>query len=207
MERGHRYIGRVAALAAGLLPGTAAAAIVCALGAATGTYKPAQDQRPSPDAVQLAGRVNTVLKKICGDQCPTIGLFRNPTAANLMLTLDRGTARLIYAPEFFAAVYGTYGDNGILALITHEIGHGLDDTMGAAWIRNTWTAELRADAWAGCALGRLDLPASGLGPALAALSKYPAPGHPAWNLRLPPLRTGYTQCGGDGAKFDAAARK
>jgi hypothetical protein len=31
---------------------------------------------------------------------------------------------------------------------------------------------------------------------LAALAEYPSPSHPSWNLRLPTIRTGYTQCGG-----------
>ena len=32
--------------------------------------------------------------------------------------------------------------------------------------------------------------------ALGALAKYPSPKHPAWNARLPAIRSGYTHCGG-----------
>src|SRR5262249_49760111 len=79
----------------------------------------------------------------------------------------------------------------------------LDDTLGAAWVKPGWPPELRADAWAGCVLAKLDLGARGLDPALRALEKYPAPSHPAWGVRLPVLRTGFTQCGGTGSNLGA----
>jgi hypothetical protein len=176
------------------------AEIVCALGAGAASYKPAADQRPSGDALQLAGRVNAALKTICGAQCPTMAVLRNATAPNAMLIADAGQAKLVYSPQFFAAAYDSFGDSGIVAVIAHVVGHALDATMGAAWIRKSWTPELRADAWAGCILARLD---PGLQPSLAALAKYPAPAHPSWKLRLPALRAGYTQCGGAVSKFDA----
>ena len=179
------------------------AEIVCALGPGVPSYKPAADQRPTRDALELAGRVNAAVKTICGAQCPTMALFRNATAPNAMLIADAGQAKLVYAPQFFAAAFGNSGDTGIVAIIAHEVGHALDETMGAAWIKQSWTPELRADAWAGCILARLDPGPGGLQPALSALSKYPSPSHPAWNLRLPALRAGYTQCGGAGSQFDA----
>jgi hypothetical protein len=37
---------------------------------------------------------------------------------------------------------------------------------------------------------------------LQALAKYPSPAHPAWAVRLPVLRTGFAQCGGDASRFD-----
>jgi hypothetical protein len=136
-----------------------------------------------------------------------MALFRNATAPNAMLVVDSGQARLVYAPQFFAMAYGAFGDSGILAIIAHEVGHGLDDTMGAAWVKESWPAELRADAWAGCVLAKLDLDARGLDPSLRALEKYPAPSHPVWSVRLPVIRTGYTQCGGSAANFGTGARK
>ena len=185
-----------------LLSWCARAEVLCALGPGAVTYNPGQDQRPTSDALQLAGRLNAALKAICADHCPVMALFRNPTAPNAMLVADSGQAKLVYSPQFFAAAYESFGDSGILAVMAHEIGHALDATMGAAWIRNNWTPELRADAWAGCVLARIGPGPSGLEPSLAALSKYPSPAHPGWNLRLPALRIGYTQCGGDGSKFD-----
>ena len=83
------------------------------------------------------------------------------------------------------------------------LGHALDDTIGAAWIRNDWTPELRADAWAGCTLAKSNLNPIDLHAALGALAKYPSPAHPAWNLRVPVIRSGYTHCGGAAASFDS----
>jgi hypothetical protein len=187
-------------LLAAFLPWCASAEILCALGKDAASYKPAEDQRPSSDALQLATRVNTALKSICADHCPQMALFRNTTAPNAMLIADSGQGKLVYSPQFFAAAYEGFGDAGIVAIMAHEVGHALDATMGAAWIKNSWSPELRADAWAGCVLSKVD--SAGLERGLAALSKYPAPPHPVWSQRLPVVRTGYTQCGGSASKFD-----
>jgi hypothetical protein len=187
------------------LPG-ATAQVVCALGPDVSSYKPAADQRPTPDALELAGRVNAAVKTICAAHCPVIQLFRNSTAANAMLIADAGEAKLVYTPQFFAAAYDRYGDGGIIGIIAHELGHALDDTLGASWINGSWTLELRADAWAGCTLARAGLVQEELEATLEALANYPSPAHPSWDLRLPVLRTGYAQCGGNGAKFGIPAR-
>ena len=184
------------------LPLSAAPEIVCALGPNRNSYKPAEDNRPSPDTMQLAGRLNAAMKSICGQNCPTMALFRNPTAPNVMLINDSGSAKIVYAPPFFAAAYDRFGDLGIIAILAHELGHAVDASLGAAWIKNTWQPEVRADAWAGCVLAKADLGASALDPALNALSRYPSPAHPSWSQRLPAIRAGFTGCGGDAAKFD-----
>ncbi len=186
-----------------LLPVAAAAGVLCALGSGASSYKPELDQRPSSDTVQLVGRVNAAVKTICGDHCPEIALFRNSTAPNLMLVADPSQGKLVYSPQFFAAVFDSFGDNGITAVIAHEVGHALDDSFGAAWVKKSWTPELRADAWAGCVLAKMNLAGGGVSTSLTALSKYPSPAHPAWAQRLPVIRTGYAQCGGDLSKFQA----
>jgi hypothetical protein len=154
----------------------------------------------------LVGRVNAAAKTICANNCPDVKVLRNATAANAMFIVDAAQGKLVYSPQFFASVHENYGDPGIVAIIAHEFGHALDDTMGAAWIQTTWTPELRADAWAGCSLAKSNLNASDLGAALSALAKYPSPSHPAWNLRVPAIRAGYAACGGDGSKFAAAGK-
>ena len=111
------------------------AEILCALGPNVSAYTPATDQRPANDALQLANSVNTAVKTICGAQCPTMALFRNATAPNAMLIADAGEAKLVYSPQFFAAAYDGFGDSGIVAVIAHEVGHALDATMGAAFIK------------------------------------------------------------------------
>lgn len=181
-----------------LLPVCATAQVICALGPNAAAYQAAQDQRPAADAVQLAARVGAAEKAICASNCPEVALLRNPTAPNAALIASQGQAKLVYAPQFFAAVYSIGGDAGIVAILAHEAGHALDDAMGAAWIKKDWQPELRADAWAGCVLAHADLSPRDLTSALAALEKYPPSSHPAWNLRLPAIRTGYARCGGKG---------
>ncbi len=190
-----------------LLPWGAGAQVVCALGTNSGAYNPAADQRPTNDAMKLATRVNAAAKTICGTNCPATAVFRNSTAANAMLIATAGQAKLVYAPQFFSEAYEQYGDGAIVAIVAHELGHALDDVMGAAWIKSIWPAELRADGWAGCTLARANVSASELGEGLAALAKYPSSAHPAWNGRVGVLRIGYVQCGGDGGRFDSSASR
>ncbi|HEV3333150.1 MAG TPA: hypothetical protein VG096_19320 [Bryobacteraceae bacterium] len=184
-----------------LLPLTAAAEVVCALAPSTASYNASQDQRPSPDAMQLAKGVNAVLSPICTPNCPVIAVFRNPTAPNAMLVASNGDAKIVYQPQFFSMVYDNYGDGAIIAIIAHELGHALNETAPAAWMNGGWSPELRADAWAGCALAKSSLSATSVKEALTAVAKYPSPAHPGWAQRLPALRLGFTHCGGDASKF------
>jgi len=122
-----------------------------------------------------------------------------------MLVVANGDAKIVYAPQFFTTVYDTYGEGAIVALIAHELGHAVDETAPVEWIRRDWFPEVRADAWAACALAKLNLGTRALRETLAALAKYPSPAHPAWPQRVPALKLGYTRCGGQGAAFDRAA--
>lgn len=185
-----------AALMASLLAVAASGQVVCALGSAASAYKSSADQRPSADALELSGRAYTAAKTVCGSTCPEVVLFRNATASNLMLIADAGRAKIVYAPQVFTGVYDRYGDAGIVALLAHELGHALDDAIGASWIDKGWTPELRADAWAGCILARDNLAPANVPAALAALAEFPSPSHPNWSVRLPVIRTGYAHCGG-----------
>jgi hypothetical protein len=132
-------------------------------------------------------------------------LFRNATASKLMLIANAGRAKIVYNPQFIAGLYDRRGDAGVAALIAHELGHALDDSLGAAWIDKGWTAELRADSWAGCVLAKSNLTPAEVRSALTALQENPSPAHPSWNLRLPAIITGYFHCGGT-APPDARGR-
>jgi hypothetical protein len=197
-------------LCALLLVFGARAEVLCALGSGAASYDAKADQRPSADAMQLAGRMNAALSPTCLPKCPQIAIFRNATAANAMLVVTDDQAKFVYAPQFFAAVYDRYGDGAIIAIIAHEYGHALAETIAAPWMKSGWSPELRADAWAGCALAKSDLSSKDLSEALTAVSKYPPSAHPddqpSWSLRVPALRLGYVHCGGDGSKFDGAAK-
>jgi hypothetical protein len=192
-------------LISSLLPSITAAQVVCALGPAASSYNHSADKRPTADAMQLVTRTFAAVKAVCASNCPETVLFRNETAPNMMLIADAGRAKLVYAPQFMASVYDRYGDAGILALTAHELGHPLDDTLGAAWIEKSWTAELRADSWAGCVLAKSNLSAADLSSALAALKTYPPlsnpPSPPNWDRRAPAIRAGYTHCGGVAASL------
>jgi hypothetical protein len=185
-----------------LLLCAAANQILCSLGPGTSNYNTYSDERPTPDAMELAGKVNGGLGAICRPNCPTMSMFRNTSAPNLMLVVASGQAKIVYKPEFFTTVYETYGDGGILALIAHEVGHAMDANGAAKWMKPAWSPELRADAWAGCAFSRVSLSAGELRAGLSALKKFPSPAHPDWAVRGPVLRAGYMECGGDVSKWD-----
>lgn len=192
-------------ISAWLVP-LAAAEVICALGPATSSYNAYEDQRPSPDAMQLASQVNAALAPLCRPRCPVIAIFRNATAPNAMLVASQsGDAKIVYAPRFFTDIYDSAGDGAVIAVIAHELGHAVSETAPASWIKPAWPPEIRADAWAGCALARVNLSARALQESLAQLAKYPAPAHPAWDLRLEALRTGFLQCGGDRTRFPQPA--
>ena len=95
---------RAAAWLMVLVPISAMGQVICALGPDASSYKPSEDQRPASDAMQLANRVSSAEKSICASNCPEIALFRNPTAPNAALIVSSGQAKLVYAPQFFAAV-------------------------------------------------------------------------------------------------------
>lgn len=191
-----------------LLPLAANAQVLCALGPGVSAYDANRDEHLSRDALELANRVNAALAARCQPNCPAIAIFRNTTAANLMLMDASGQAKMVYSPKFFTTVYNTWGDGAIVALLAHVMGHAIDANAPAAWMKGVPTEELRADAWAGCALAGNAVSGSELSEALAALMKYPpqTPPQASWVQRLPALRLGYTQCGGDGGKFDRTAK-
>jgi hypothetical protein len=192
-------------LCACLLSSGASAEVICALGSGASSYDAKADQRPTADAMQLAGRMNAALSPTCTPQCPQIAFYRNPTAPNAMLVVTADQAKFVYAPQFFTAVYDKFGDGAIIAIIAHLYGHALNEVHPASWMKNDWTPELRADAWAGCALAKSDLSSNDLADALTAVSKYPPSTHPSWAVRVQALRLGYSHCGGDSSKFDSAA--
>jgi hypothetical protein len=183
-------------LIACLLPLAAAAQVVCALGPGAVAYKASEDKHPTADAMQLVGGTYAAGRGMCGTNCPEVILFRNTTASNVMLVSDAGRAKIVYNPTFITSVYERYGDAGVEAVMAHEIGHALDDTLGAAWIEKSWTPEVRADSWAGCILAKSNLSPADVAAALAALAAHPSPAHPAWSVRLPAIRAGYSRCGG-----------
>src|SRR5215813_5922905 len=92
---------------------SAANQILCAVGANSAAYNAYSDERPTPDAMELAGKVNAGLGSMCRPNCPTMSLFRNTSAPDITLVVGSGgQARIVYKPEFFTSVYEMYGDGG-----------------------------------------------------------------------------------------------
>src|SRR5262249_49698738 len=171
--------------------------ILCFLPSGGAGYNAYSGERPTPDALELAGKVNAGFGSIWRANCPTMSLFRKTSAPNIMLVAGSGgQAKIVYKPEFFTSVYEMYGDGGVVAILAHEVGHAIDANGTARWIKPTWSAELRADAWTGCALAKVNLTSRELRDAFSALEKYPSTSHPDWTVRLPVVRTGYMECGG-----------
>src|SRR5262245_58604451 len=82
--------------------------VVCTLGSNTGAYNAYSDQAPSADAMELARPVNASLATMCRPNCPTVQMFRNPTAANSMVVVSDGKSKIVYDPEFFKRVYDVH---------------------------------------------------------------------------------------------------
>jgi hypothetical protein len=180
--------------------------ILCALGGAANSYDAYSDQRPTPDAMELARRAGAALISACSPNCASLVLFRNSTVSGAALVAGPGRAKMVYSPQFFDTVYEKFGDGAIIAMIAHMLGHAIDAAAPARWMNQNWTPELRADGWTGCALANSDLSQAGLRSALSALSGNPSSYSTNWALRIPALKLGFTRCGGDAAGFDKAAR-
>jgi hypothetical protein len=188
-----------------LHPLVASAEIVCALGSGTSAYKPSSDERPSADTMQIVRRVDAAYRPICFPKCPEVAMLRNSTTENVMLMVTNDAAKLVYSPQFFAGVYGKYGESALIALIAHVYGHAIDEVTPSTWLPANWNPELRADAWAGCVLAKTNLPSNGIRSALAAMAMSPPPSQSAWSPRVTALRLGFTHCGGVTATFDSAS--
>jgi hypothetical protein len=176
---------------------------ICSIGPPASAYRPADDQSPTPDAVDLARQMNQALAPGCTPNCPRIALLRNTSAGGLLL-IDAGKPgqwKLVYSPTFFSQVDESYGDAAVVAMLSHAFGHTLDSTMSSAWPKD-FTPELRADAWSGCALAQNSYDPDDVKSALTALAKFPPQSSPAWSSRVPALRLGYVKCAGDAAAFD-----
>jgi hypothetical protein len=103
---------------------------------------------------------------------------------------------IAYSPAFMSRLAAKFGQPATFGVLAHEVGHHIDLLRNFAWMSNAWSRELRADAFAGCALARAGLPTEKLETALRAIAAYPTSSHPAWKQRQVAVRRGYEQCGG-----------
>jgi hypothetical protein len=176
-------------------PTRAQAQVLCALGPTTPPYDPMADMPASADA---QGELKKVKALLCPKGCGKVLLFANATTPNTATVTDgAGVSKIAYSPSFVNSVRASFGPIATLGIFAHDLGHHMDATASrAAWIKESWDAELRADAWAGCAMAKAALSPSRLQAVLLALSTYPSPRHPAWSERRSVITDGYKQCGG-----------
>ena len=183
----------VAALAAVARP--ARAQLLCTLGPLIKPYDATSDAAP-PAALQ--GDLKRARAALCPTGCGKILLVVNPTAPDAVTaTTGLGVSQIAFSPQFLGALRSAYGANAALGILAHELGHHLDaagDHPG--WMKTTWDVEQRADAWAGCALGKTDLKPVVLQGVLSAMAAYPPAARPSWTARLPAVEAGYAQCTG-----------
>jgi hypothetical protein len=181
---------------AALLPLGAQAQVLCALGsAATPPYDPMADMPASDAASKEMKKVKGLL---CPKGCGKVLLFANATSPNAATVTDgAGLSKIAYSPAFVSSLQTNFGPIATLGIFAHGLGHHLDATgTKAAWMKEAWDAELRADAWAGCAMAKAELTPSRLQAVLLAMSTYPSSHHPDWSARRPVITEGYTKCGG-----------
>lgn len=181
---------------AGLLPLAAQAQVLCALGPnATPPYDPMADMPASAAAQKELKKVTTLL---CPKGCGKVLLFANATSPNAATVTDgAGVSKIAYRPSFVSSLQTNFGPIATLGIFAHGLGHHLDATgTRAAWMKEAWDGELRADAWAGCAMAKAELSPSRLQAVLVAMSTYPSTHHPDWSARRAVITEGYTKCGG-----------
>jgi hypothetical protein len=179
---------------AALLPSRAEAQVLCTLGPAT----PYDSLADMPGNAAAQADLKKVKSLLCPKGCGKVVLFANPTAPNAATVNDgAGTSKIAYSPSFVNGLKTTYGPIATMGILAHGLGHHLEATGNRpAWMKAAWDSELRADAWAGCAMAKAELTPSRLQAALLALSTYPSARHPEWTARRAVITEGYTQCGG-----------
>ena len=87
--------------------------------------------------------------------CGRYVLFSNPTAPTMLWTpLGPGYSKFAYNPVLLNQLAIQYGYGASFGILAHAFGHHIDFNTTPAWMKDSWSSELRADAWAGCALAK-----------------------------------------------------
>jgi hypothetical protein len=170
----------------------------------TAGYNPAYNRAPTKAAFGYFSQIRTALcsstcgrDDACWSRCKQVGLYRNTTVTNALTATRAGRGSLVvYSPGFLNMLASRFGRPAAIGVLAHEVGHHVDLLKSANWMSSAWTKELRADAYAGCALAKMRLPKTQMETALRAIATYASPTHPSWKSRLPAVRSGYQRCGG-----------
>lgn len=179
-----------------LFMSTTNAQLMCSLGVSPDQqYNPNYDQQPSPRALS---ELNTIYSALCPNGCGRYILASNPSAPNaLAAAIAPGQSKIVYNPNFINQVANQFGGGATFGILAHEFGHHIDFHTTPLWMNNSWSRELKADAWAGCALARVGGSTQQIENSLKAIAAYPSPSHPGWQQRHQAVRTGFINCGGN----------
>ena len=168
--------------------------VICQLGGGPSSYNPYWNAPPTPYA---SSELGTIYRLLCPNGCGRADLVQNATVSNAMATVvSPGVTLISYNPYFMNNVFTMTGAEASFGILAHEFGHHIDLNTTPSWMNNSWSAELKADAWCGCALARRGFNPAQISVALQAIAAFPSPSHPAWNLRIPAVQQGFLSCGG-----------
>ncbi|MBI2377121.1 MAG: hypothetical protein HYV07_24180 [Deltaproteobacteria bacterium] len=179
-------------------------------GRITTAYDPSLDIHPGQRAL---AEVQTALNVLCGldpgggdaagQKCGRgIVVHENSTIGMNAVTWVSGvrdgpltSGKIVYSKEFLNALDQSFGPGASFGVLAHEVGHYLTATLSLRrYVDSSWDEELRADYFAGCALGRSGRPPDEMENTLRALASFASPTHPAFDLRVPKVRRGYEDC-------------
>ena len=147
-----------------------------------------------PASAGAQAELKKVKSLLCPKDCGKVLLFANATTPNSATVTDGdGISKIAYSPGFVNRLQKTYGPIATFGIFAHDLGHHLEATGNRpAWMKASWDSELRADAWAGCAMAKAELTPSR--PAGGAAGAVDVPvGAPSCLERAPPRHHGGLQ--------------
>ncbi len=147
-------------------------------------------------------------------QCPRAEVYENDGIGHNALTWVDGSigkysdAMIVYSAEFLNTLNSQFGPGASFGVLAHEVGHHLTAIGGMRQqFESSWNEELRADWFAGCAIGRSGRSSAELEAALRALASVATQSHPSFQQRGPAVRKGFNECVQLQEKIDAAEAK
>jgi hypothetical protein len=171
-------------------------------GRSAGAYDPRRDGAPSPRAL---AEVQAAYDALCPTRdCGRGVLHANPTAGMNAYTWVSGIeggahtkAKIVYSRRFLNGLNQSFGPGASFGVLAHEVGHHLTAARALRKrLEPAWNEELRADWFAGCALGRAGRSLEALENALRALASVATASHPSFRERIPVVRRGFRECSG-----------
>ncbi len=190
-------------------------AMLTSRGFAQMAFNPALDQPMTPYAQQIfvtAFNVEcAVYQQYNPGNCGVDNLIRNPSlqAWGLTTPIAAGLTVTRYNPTSIQPLDTQFGAGSTFFIFAHELGHHFDlqaPSANVPWVKPpdppsanpmismSWGRELRADAWAGCAMKRGSVPLFAAGQLTALTSAWIGPDVPPVPLVVAAISAGYNAC-------------